>query len=60
MFSRDIRNPIYDFFSANDVDVPKPDQTDQKNGGSEVFSISTTFGEVGSKFSKNSHSLLYR
>ena len=33
--------------------------TDQKNsGGSEFYSISTTFGEVGSKFSKNSRSLL--
>ena len=34
--------------------------TDQKNtDGSEVYSISTTFGEVGSKFSKNSRTLVY-
>ena len=34
--------------------------TDQKNtDGSELYSISTTFGEVGSKFSKNSRTLMY-
>ena len=33
--------------------------TDQKNtDGSELYSISTTFGEVGSKFSKNSRTLI--
>ena len=33
--------------------------TDQKNsGGSEISSISTTFGEVCSKFSKNSRTLI--
>ena len=33
--------------------------TDQKNtDGSEVYSISTTFGEVCSKFSKNSRTLV--
>ena len=34
--------------------------THQKNtDGSELYSISTTFGEVGSKFSKNSRTLIY-
>ena len=34
--------------------------TDQNNsGGSEINSISTTFGEVCSKFSKNSRTLMY-
>ena len=34
--------------------------TNQKNnGGSEISSISTTFSKSGSKFFKNSHSLIY-
>ena len=69
-FSRDIRNPIYEFFLQVMYQSTRLKYhflyfwfglseyaTDKKNGGSEFYSISTTFGEAGSKFSKNSRSL---
>ena len=70
VFSRYLRNPIYDFFSPNDVLEHKAEislsswlglskyATNQKNsGGSKIYSISTICDEVAPKFCKNSRSL---